>query len=217
MAFGSSAQSLIVEEDQGFSDMVRHRLGGNAQLFSDFRVTKAFNAMEQQGFAGARIGDRQDPLNTLEQLVRFGFSLGRTTRIYAVDFLEGLVGEDSLGKDGTTRAFYMQVLHNLQEKCKWVANRRFLPLFKSPESEVSLLNELVYVLPARSSALKQAPPQKGKLIFESIAQVLCPFSYPPNASYSDEHDDPNRIALLTDGAHQAPNSRHNHTMILRKS
>ena len=150
--------------------MVRDCPGGNAQLLGNFPVTHAVETVQQEGFPGARIGGRQASLNALDQLIYFCILLGRARRVHAISLIKGLVGEDALRQRGAAEAVDAHFLRHIHEKSDRITDWRILLLLIAGEPEKALLNQLVNLIPARISALKQATPQKGQLFLETIAQ-----------------------------------------------
>jgi hypothetical protein len=72
----------------------------------------------------------------------------------------------------------VHLLNHVQEKCDRIADRSLILPLISAESETPLLNQVIDVSAARSSALKQTAPQKAQLILQFIARMLCPFNHP---------------------------------------
>jgi hypothetical protein len=64
----------------------------------------------------------------------------------------------------------MHFLHDIDEECDGIANRRLLDLLIAAEAKEPFLNQVVDVVAARPAALKQATPQRIELPLESAAQ-----------------------------------------------
>jgi hypothetical protein len=157
--------------------MVRNGPGGYAQLLGNFPVTQAIEAVQQESFPGAGIGDRQAFLNTLDQLMCLCILLGGTCRAHVISLIEGLVGEDTLRQRGAAEAIDAHLLRDIHEKSDRITDRRVVLLLIAGEPKKALLNQLVNLVPARISALQEATPQKGQLFLETIAQGTSSFRF----------------------------------------
>src|SRR5258708_25341511 len=167
--------------------MVGDRPGGDVKPLCDFRAAQCIEAVQQESFPRPRIGGRQASLDALDQFLHFGVLLRQASRIHTIDFLKRLTRENAPRKGGTTHAIDVHFLHHIHQKRDGITDRRFLLSLIAAESKKSLLNQVIDVSAARSSAPKQEAPQKAELILQLIARVLCSFNHPPNTSYFDQH------------------------------